>query len=175
MAICGSLSAGTFSGPRRLTSFGRLTLEAHSAFRARDGGFWCASTITAGSSFARSSLTDDLSTAETVAVLERQKRLPKAILSDHGSQFKDQWKSWCSERGIEAHFAHPSYPQDKGKVERCIQNLNREFVNHLRKFPEWLKGKLGDYRDWFNSSRFHRGVKAFPPVTLYECNVSNLT
>jgi transposase InsO family protein len=116
----------------------------------------------------------ELATAEVTAVLEKQARLPKAILSDHGSQFKEQWKNWCSERHIEAHFAHPSYPQDKGKVERCIQNLNREFVNHLRKFPEWLKGKLGEYRDWFNHSRFHRGVRAFP-VTLYECNVRNLT
>ena len=116
----------------------------------------------------------DLSTAETVAVLEKQMRLPKAILSDHGSQFKEQWKSWCSVHGVEAHFAHPSYPQDKGKVERCIQNLNREFVNHLRKFPEWLKGRVGEYRDWFNHSRFHRGVKAYP-AELYECNVGKLT
>jgi IS30 family transposase len=116
----------------------------------------------------------ELTTAESVAVLERQKRLPKAILSDHGSQFKEQWKNWCKVHGVEAHFAHPSYPQDKGKVERCIQNLNREFVNHLRKFPEWLKGALGEYRDWFNHSRFHRGVKAFP-AALYECNVRNLT
>ena len=116
----------------------------------------------------------ELTTAETVAVLARQKKLPKAILSDHGSQFKEQWKSWCGERHIEAHFAHPSYPQDKGKVERCIQNLNREFVNHLRKFPEWLKGRLCEYRDWFNHLRFHRGVKAYP-ATLYECNVRNLT
>jgi transposase InsO family protein len=116
----------------------------------------------------------ELTTAETTAVLEKQKRLPKAILSDHGAQFKEQWKSWCKEHGVEAHFAHPSYPQDKGKVERCIQNLNREFVNHLRKFPEWLKGRVSEYREWFNHSRFHRGVKAFP-AELYECNVRNLT
>jgi hypothetical protein len=32
---------------------------------------------------------------------------------------------------IDAHFALPSYSQDKRKVERCIQNLNREFVNYL--------------------------------------------
>jgi IS30 family transposase len=115
-----------------------------------------------------------LTTAETVAVLDRQQRLPKAILSDHGSQFKEQWKDWCSQHRIEAHFAHPSYPQDKGKVERCIQNLNREFINPLRKFPGWVKGKLGDYKDWFNHSRFHRGVNAFP-ADLYECNVGNLT
>src|SRR5208283_3242124 len=36
----------------------------------------------------------ELTTAETVAALEKQKRLPKAILSDHGSQFKEQWKDW---------------------------------------------------------------------------------
>jgi transposase InsO family protein len=116
----------------------------------------------------------ELTTAETTAVLEKQKRLPKAILSDHGSQFKEQWKSWCKTHGVEAHFAHPSYPQDKGKVERCIQNLNMEFVNHLRKFPEWLKGKLQEYKEWFNHSRFHRGVKAYP-ADLYKCNVGNLT
>ena len=116
----------------------------------------------------------ELTTAETVAALEKQKRLPKAILSDHGSQFKEQWKDWCSMHHIEAHFAHPSYPQDKGKVERCIQNLNREFINPLRKFPEWLKGKIGEYKDWFNHSRFHRGVKAFP-ADLYKCNVGKLT
>jgi IS30 family transposase len=77
----------------------------------------------------------DLTTAETVAVLEKQRQLPKAILCDHGPQFREQWKSWCLKHDVEVHFAHPSYPQDKGKVERCIQNLNREFVNHLRKFP----------------------------------------
>jgi IS30 family transposase len=116
----------------------------------------------------------ELTTAETVAVLEKQKRLPKGILSDHGAQFKEQWKNWCVLHGIVAHFAHPSYPQDKGKVERCIQNLNREFVNHLRKFPQWLKGQLSEYKDWFNHSRFHRGVKAYP-ADLYKCNVGKLT
>ena len=116
----------------------------------------------------------ELTTAEVTAVLEKGKKLPKAILSDHGQQFKEQWKNWCREHGIEPHYTHPSYPQDKGKVERCIQNLNREFVNHLRKFPEWLKGAIGEYRDWFNHSRFHRGVKSFP-ATLYKCNVRNLT
>ena len=116
----------------------------------------------------------ELTTAQTVAVLEKQKRFPKAILSDHGSQFKEQWKNWCSQHGIEAQFAHPSYPQDKGKVERCIQNLNREFINPLRKFPGWLKGQINEYRDWFNNLRFHRGVKAFP-AELYKCNVGKLT
>lgn len=113
-------------------------------------------------------------TKEVTALLEKQKRLPKAILSDHGQQFKEKWKKWCRQHGIEPHFAHPSYPQDKGKVERCIQNLNREFVNHLRKFPCWLKGKLHEYKEWFNYARFHRGINTFPGE-LYECNVKKLT
>jgi transposase InsO family protein len=116
----------------------------------------------------------ELSTQKVTAVLEKLKRLPKAILSDHGPQFREDWKSWCKQHGVEAHFAHPSYPQDKGKVERCIQNLNREFVNQLRKFPQWLKGRLHKYKEWFNHSRFHRGIKAHP-ADLYECNVRNLT
>jgi len=113
-------------------------------------------------------------TRELTALLENQKRLPKAILSDHGSQFKEKWKKWCRQHGVEPHFAHPSYPQDKGKVERCIQNLNREFINHIRKFPGWLKGKLPQYKDWFNHSRFHRGINT-QPAKLYECNVRKLT
>jgi len=113
-------------------------------------------------------------TREATALLEKQDRLPKAILSDRGQQFKEKWKKWCRQHGIEAHFAHPSYPQDKGKVERCIQNLNREFVNHLRKFPGWLKGELYEYKQWFNYSRFHRGINTFPGE-LYECNVRKLT
>jgi transposase InsO family protein/predicted DNA-binding protein YlxM (UPF0122 family) len=116
----------------------------------------------------------ELTTNEVTALLEKQKRLPKAILSDHGSQFKETWKDWCSGHGVEAHSAHPSYPQDKGKVERCIQNVNREFVYHLRKFPDWLKGSFRKYRRWFNRSRFHRGIKGLP-ADLYECNVRNLT
>jgi transposase InsO family protein len=116
----------------------------------------------------------DPTTKDVTDVFERQKRMPKQMLSDHGKQFKEDYKKWCSEHGVEPMYAHPSYPPDKGKVERCIQNLNREFINALRKFPEWLKGNLPDYREWFNHSRYHRGVKAFP-ADLYECNVRKLT
>ena len=145
-------------------------------FTVRGGKHWFLVCIDDYSRFlvAAEQFDHDPRTEEVTALLERQRRHPKAILSDHGPQFKEKWKRWCRSHGVEAHYAHPSCPQDKGKVERCIQNLNREFVNHLREFPEWLKGRLQEYRDWFNHSRFHRGIRTFP-AELYECNVRNLT
>jgi transposase InsO family protein len=116
----------------------------------------------------------DPSTEEVTFLLGRLGRRPKSILSDRGPQFRDEWRKWCVENGVEALYAHPSYPQDKGKVERCIQNLNREFIYLLRRFPGWLDGKLDAYRRWFNDSRYHRGIKGYPS-DLYKCNVRNLT
>lgn len=104
----------------------------------------------------------DPATQEITALLERTKGKPKHILSDNGVQFREQWKRWCKEHMIEPLFAHPYYPQDKGKVERCIQNLNREFVYLLRRFPGWLNGRIKEYREWFNDKRFHRGINNFP-------------
>ncbi len=96
-------------------------------------------------------------TDDVTRCLEKLGRKPNNILSDNGSQFREKWKRWCRENGIEALFAHPYYPQDKGKVERAIRNLNQEFVYRLRKFPGWLKGKIEEFRTWYNNSRFHRG------------------
>jgi transposase InsO family protein len=39
-------------------------------------------------------------TKEVTALLEKQKALPKAILSDHGPQFKEKWRRWCRQRSI---------------------------------------------------------------------------
>jgi hypothetical protein len=59
-------------------------------------------------------------------------------------------------------------------VEGSIQNLNGEFVNHFRKFSEWLKRKPGESEESFTHSRFRRGIKA-RPADLYKCNVRKLT
>lgn len=86
---------------------------------------------------------------------------PEKILTDN-NPFKEQWDAWCKTNCIEPLHAHPYYPQDKGKVERTIRNLSEEFVYLLRKFPDWLNGKIFDYRKWFNEKRFHRGVNDYP-------------
>jgi IS30 family transposase len=101
-------------------------------------------------------------TLELTSQLEKLRVKPKNILSDNGPQFKEQWSYWCKMNEVRPLFAHPYYPQDKGKVERTIRNLAEEFVNLLSKFKHWINGKLEEWRIWFNEKRFHRGIKNYP-------------
>jgi hypothetical protein len=112
--------------------------------------------------------TTDEITSILSSYIRRTGRKPQKILTDRGAQFQVQWREWCSakERGIEPLFAHPYYPQDKGKVERAIRNIADEFVKLLKKFPEWL-GRLGEYAAWYNHKRLHMGIKDYP-VKLYQ-------
>lgn len=101
-------------------------------------------------------------TNDLTSALQKLNINPKNILADNGGQFREQWKKWCLENNIKPLFAHPYYPQDKGKVERTIRNLTEEFVNLLSKFRHWINGKLEEWRIWFNEKRFHRGIKDYP-------------
>jgi len=103
---------------------------------------------------------------ELMNSLEALPQKPEKILTDNGPQFREEWKHWCAEHHIEPLFAHPYYPQDKGKIERAIRNLNEEFIYHLKKFPQWLNGKIKEYQRWYNTERYHRGIKALP-ASLY--------
>lgn len=85
---------------------------------------------------------------------------PHNILTDN-NPFQDSWETWCEEQKVTALFAHPYYPQDKGKVERTIRNVAEEFVDLLAKFPQFF-GRMQEYRDWFNEKRYHRGIKDYP-------------
>lgn len=87
---------------------------------------------------------------------------PESILTDNGIQFRDTWRKWCKSQGIGPLFAHPFYPQDKGKVERGIRNIAEEFTNLLKKFPQWLNGQINQFRNWYNEQRFHRGIGTIP-------------
>ena len=105
-------------------------------------------------------------TRDITSLLDKLGNKPEGILTDNAKIFAKQWKLWCMYNEIKALFAHPYYPQDKGKVERTIRNIAEEFINHLTKFPEWLEGKINDYIPWFNNDRFHRGIGTVP-AALY--------
>lgn len=100
-------------------------------------------------------------TKDLTSAMQKLDVKPEKILADNGAQFREQWKEWCKKSFIDAIFAHPYYPQDKGKVERCIRNLSEEFVNLISKFRHWID-KIEEWRIWFNEKRFHRGIKDCP-------------
>jgi len=87
---------------------------------------------------------------------------PEKILTDN-NPFADAWGYWCFQEGVEAVFAHPYYPQDKGKVERAIRNISEELVYLFMNFGKWFNAKcIESWRHWFNEKRYHRGVKDYP-------------
>lgn len=90
-----------------------------------------------------------------------KKRRPKSILTDN-KPFKKEWGQWCNMQGVKALFAHPYYPQDKGKVERTIRNISEEFIYLMKKFPNWINGFISKYVKWYNEKRFHRGINNYP-------------
>lgn len=101
-------------------------------------------------------------TSELTLCLEHIGKVPHSILTDNGGQFRKEWIRWCKMNGINPVFAHPYYPQDKGKVERAIRTISEEFINLLLKFPDWISGKIKEYLTWYNQKRFHRGIHDFP-------------
>lgn len=102
---------------------------------------------------------------ETASLVLREIRRhgkPSNILTDNGPQFDEGWKSFCKDNDVNPLFAHPYYPQDKGKVERTIRNVAEEFTNLLMKFPRWLNGEIKRFKRWYNNRRYHRGVNSLP-------------
>jgi transposase InsO family protein len=102
-------------------------------------------------------------TKEITFILQNLNNKSEKILTDNGSQFREQWKNWCIENKIEPIFAHPYYPQDKGKVERTNRNIAEEVVNIIIIFHKLLNNQeIESWIKWFNEKRYHRGVKAYP-------------
>lgn len=103
-----------------------------------------------------------LEVTQMVMRLIRAGHKPSNILTDNGSQFEEQWKGFCEGNGIMPLFAHPYYPQDKGKVERTIRNVAEEFTNLLIRFPQWLNGQIKAFKKWYNDLRIHHGIGTVP-------------
>ncbi|MEW6034996.1 MAG: DDE-type integrase/transposase/recombinase [Candidatus Micrarchaeota archaeon] len=116
----------------------------------------------------------DPTTEDIVADLEKAFAMhgkPEKILSDNGGQFKDSWKEALLANVIEAVFAHPYYPRDKGKVERCIRNVNEEVIRLVKHLGLSLEDVVAQFKDWYNYKRYHQGVKDFPGL-LYLKSIS---
>jgi transposase InsO family protein len=98
-----------------------------------------------------------------------EKYKPMKILTDN-NPFKNSWKLWCNEQGIEPIFAHLYYPQDKGKVERTNRNIGEELINIIIIFHKLLNNEeIESWIKWFNEKRKNLGIKDYP-ANLYVKN-----
>ena len=107
----------------------------------------------------------DPTTLEVFTVLRevfRSYGKPERVLTDNGAQFKKNWKTLLEEYGVEAVFAHPYYPQDKGKVEREVRNVSEELIRVAQVLLQPLTALVEQYREWRNHSRYHAGIKGIP-------------
>jgi transposase len=118
--------------------------------------------------FQKDPSTQDVVNALTQAFQQYGK--PQRVLTDNGGQFKEEWKRLVKEHGSETVFAHPYYPQDKGKVEREIRNVSEEVIRVAKVLKQPLEVILLQYREWRNNFRFHYGIKDFP-ARRYVANV----
>ena len=102
-------------------------------------------------------------TKEITSLLQNLGNKPEKILVDNGGQFREQWKDWCKENEIEAIFAHPYYPQDKGKVERTNRNIAEELVNIIMRFHKlFTDKKIEGWMKWYNKNRKSLGIEDYP-------------
>lgn len=109
-------------------------------------------------------------TKEIASLLQNLGSKPKKILVDNGGQFRNQWRDWCKENNIEAIFAHPYYPQDKGKVERTNRNIAEELINIIMIFHKLLDDEeINGWHKWYNKNRVSLGVNDCP-ANLYVKN-----
>ena len=114
-----------------------------------------------------------------VATLLERVGLPEAILTDRASVFYGPpsrqrglttYQQALAALGIKATFARPYKPRTKGKVEKFIQFLERDFIwehqHDLLDFPP-LQRAWEEWYDWYNQRRPHASLGGRPPATRY--------
>jgi transposase InsO family protein len=91
--------------------------------------------------------TEDIEDIKNILLPLFNKHKPEKILTDNGKQFKESWEKFLKKQDIEPLFAHPYYPQDKGKVERTIRNVAEEFV-YLQSYAPLREQEIPTMARW---------------------------
>ena len=94
---------------------------------------------------------------------------PDEALIDNAKELKfSNFKLLLNKKGIKPIYSHPYYPQDKGKIERMIKTLIRELLNVIKpKNGKELKKAAKEFLEFYNSKRFHEGIKGIPDEQFY--------
>lgn len=111
-------------------------------------------------------------------LLERQ-GLPEAILTDRARCFfgaptrqrgLSTYQLALEALGVQACFAKPYKPRTKGKIEKLIQFVERDFIwevrHQVRTLPE-LQRRWEEWCEWYDRRRPHSSLGERPPAHCY--------
>ncbi len=87
------------------------------------------------------------------------------VLSDNGSAYRSgAWRKACKSLGLRAIRTKPYTPRTKGKAERFIQTLCREWANGMPfHISEGRRRWLPRYLRLYNQRRFHMALGGHSP------------
>jgi len=114
-----------------------------------------------------------------LAGILRRWGLPEAILSDRGTVFYGPatrqaglttYQLALDVLGVKAIFARPYKPRTKGKVEKFIQFVLRDFlreVQHQVRNVEDLNRAWREWLPWYNERRPHSSLGEVPPARRF--------
>jgi len=110
------------------------------------------------------------STVEVITMLDTAiaatGNLPRHLISDQGSQFREEYRAWCNERGVRPRYGAVGRHGSIALVERFIRSLKAEGLGRLIAIPlaaEKVAEELAIFVEWYNEHRPHRGLGGATP------------
>ena len=94
---------------------------------------------------------------------------PRFVITDHGPQFRQQFRSAVRDRGIIPVQARVRAPYLNGKIERVFRTLRvwwRLVLTGLTKRS--IQRRMDDFKDWFNEIRPHSALGGLTPQEAWE-------
>lgn len=110
-------------------------------------------------------VTDTLDLAITVEGVT-----PKYIISDKGSQFRNDYRDWCDARGVKPRFGAIGQHGSIAVVERFIRTIKQECVGRIfiPLATDAFETELLTYARWYNEHRPHRTIKGKTPNEVHD-------
>jgi transposase InsO family protein len=100
---------------------------------------------------------------------KRAGRAPKYMVSDQGSQFRDEYRACCARRGVRPRFGAIGKTGSIAVIERLIRTLKdeglRRIVVPLRRTEMLVEVDV--FIDWYNVRRPHMGLAGATPNEIY--------